>query len=391
MTPRTFRMAAAAGAIFGVSLTASAVLTFSGNGRVVPYQGRLERNGAPVSDPRPHAMVFTFYATDTSNVTTACWTSSTQSVTVFNGQFSLQLGPVSDTCFASTVKDLNVGITVQGPDDTSAVALQGRQKLLPVPYAISGPAATDFLVQGNLGIGKRNPTAALHVEQKWGNQTDPLSGLGMLYNTDTGSSSHASLLLRVASSAAGDPFIAFDIANEQGWTAGIDNSDGNKFKISSVYNVVDSNTRLTIDTGGNVTINTAGATLDLASGVKLGLDEFGTGSRTLSFRRDPNDEGNSGKIIYKPSWDPGALYIVGPGSGVGSRFIHLSDNVYVDGNFNAANNVHDDCYWTGSLCGQQTCGNGYFMAGFNPELNESCGGLGNDSDFGTFRLYCCHL
>jgi len=280
MNSRILKVAAAAGAVFGVSLTASAFLTSTNSGRLVPYQGVLERNGARVIDPRPHSMIFTFYTTSNPSNMTTCWVSTAQQVTVLDGVFSVVLGPVSNTCFDATVTDLSVGVSVQSQDDATPFPLLGRQKLLPAPYAISSAQSTDFLVQGNLGLGTSSPTAAIHVERAWGNQTDPRSGLAYLSNTDTGAASNASLALRVNGSTAGDPFISMDVAGEAGWAFGVDNSDSNKFKFSSAWNALDTATRFTIDTAGNVGIGNSnpGAPLDVGGNVMLGLDENSSGN-----------------------------------------------------------------------------------------------------------------
>ena len=70
--------------------------------------------------------------------------------------------------------------------------------------------------------------------------------------------------------------------------------------------------------------------LDVANRVRFGLDENGSGPRVITFARDAGDEGNSGKIAYKPSWDPAALGIVGAGAG-SNRKITMWDNVLING------------------------------------------------------------
>ena len=82
-----------------------------------------------------------------------------------------------------------------------------------------------------------------------------------LHNTvNDDANAHANLLIRTAglngSSGGGDPMISFDIATVYGWSMGIDNSDSTKFKISNAWNSLDSSTKLTIDTSGNVGIGT---------------------------------------------------------------------------------------------------------------------------------------
>ncbi|MFC1540553.1 beta strand repeat-containing protein [Candidatus Margulisiibacteriota bacterium] len=131
---------------------------------------------------------------------------------------------------------------------------------------------------GYVGLGTTAPTNALHVSRSLASQTNPGEGGGLVYvkNTSTASGAHASLALRTASSAAGDPFLSFDISGEYGWSAGVDNSDGNKFKIDRGWVNVGDNTDLVIDTSGNV----------------------GIGDSTPSYKLDVNGTAGFGGIIY---------------------------------------------------------------------------------------------
>jgi hypothetical protein len=70
--------------------------------------------------------------------------------------------------------------------------------------------------------------------------------------------------------------------------------------------------------------------LDVANRVRFGFDEGGSGPRVITFARDAGDEGNSGKIAYKPSWDPAALGIVGAGASP-NRKVTMWDNVLING------------------------------------------------------------
>lgn len=91
--------------------------------------------------------------------------------------------------------------------------------------------------------------------------------------------------------------------------------------------------RLFIDKAtGNIgigTTNPAGK-LDIANLIRFGLDEGGSGPKSISFARDAGDEANAGKIAYKPSWANDALNIVGAGT-FSNRKIKLWDNVDVYG------------------------------------------------------------
>ena len=72
-----------------------------------------------------------------------------------------------------------------------------------------------------------------------------------LYNSGTTATSNSVIALRTNGATGGDPFISWDINGVLGWSAGIDNSDADKFKISKSWSSIDTNTYFTIDTSGN--------------------------------------------------------------------------------------------------------------------------------------------
>ena len=55
----------------------------------------------------------------------------------------------------------------------------------------------------------------------------------LLENTSIAASSGANLLIKTAGTAAGDPSVSFTVTGGESWTVGIDNSDGDKYKISN--------------------------------------------------------------------------------------------------------------------------------------------------------------
>jgi hypothetical protein len=76
--------------------------------------------------------------------------------------------------------------------------------------------------------------------------------------------------------------------------------------------------------------------LDVGGFVQIG-DEH-EGSRIISFSKDPDDDGNAGKIAYKPSWKKDGLSIVGAGK-LGARKIDLFDDVSAHGSLTIAKNL----------------------------------------------------
>lgn len=71
-------------------------------------------------------------------------------------------------------------------------------------------------------------------------------------NTSTAASSDAKVVISANSATAGDPFVSFDISGVQGWVAGVDNSDSDKFKIGT-GSAPGAGDLLTITTAGVVT------------------------------------------------------------------------------------------------------------------------------------------
>jgi len=98
---------------------------------------------------------------------------------------------------------------------------------------------------GAVGIGPsfREPTAPLHVRADTGNPR--FNGI-YLENAKTTASDHAVVAISTNGSGSGDPIVSWDIKGVIGWSAGIDNSDSDKFKISNNWNDLTSRTRMVI-------------------------------------------------------------------------------------------------------------------------------------------------
>ena len=82
--------------------------------------------------------------------------------------------------------------------------------------------------------------------------TDSSSNL-MVNSSATSGTTHARLILRVASGNAGDAFISFHDQGGAEWAFGLDNSDSGKLKLG-YGGTVETNTILAIDTNGQVQI-----------------------------------------------------------------------------------------------------------------------------------------
>lgn len=118
-------------------------------------------------------------------------------------------------------------------------------------------------------------------------------------NASAAANSNARFLSSVNGAAAGDPYTLFDISGVQDWACGVDNSDSDKFKISS-SGALGTNDCLTITVGG-VIADGAGNELGLR---KLISASITSGTPTAV---------ESGKVIYMSAAVtlPSAVFTVG--------------------------------------------------------------------------------
>lgn len=140
----------------------------------------------------------------------------------------------------------------------------------------------DIYTQGNVGIGTITPGAGLQIivpNDEDGNQ----STNGLLVESLDNAGDNGDAIATVATNGAngGDPFVSYLVNGVGGWSMGIDNSDDDKFKISSIHYDPGSNTEMTITKNGEVGIGTASpvGTFDIFSKVHdrrlLRVDEAG--------------------------------------------------------------------------------------------------------------------
>lgn len=110
---------------------------------------------------------------------------------------------------------------------------------------------------GNVGIGTTAPGSKLHIEVPADKNDNPADNGIYVYNSgNAGDNDDAIITARVNGANAGDPFFSMDVNGVIGWSMGLDNSDGDKFKIANTWNDPGTATRLTIDGSGNVGIGT---------------------------------------------------------------------------------------------------------------------------------------
>jgi len=123
------------------------------------------------------------------------------------------------------------------------------------PLAVWTDNNPRFIIRndGKVGIGTTNPAGKLHVEH---NQTAESNVIFM--NNNTGANAAMRLSMNVGNPAGNDPMVSFNIGDGgYDWTIGVDNSDGDSFKISGGIDShnpsLGTNDRLKISGAGLVT------------------------------------------------------------------------------------------------------------------------------------------
>lgn len=130
-------------------------------------------------------------------------------------------------------------------------------------FDIQDNGTSAFFVRddGNVGINNNSPTAKLHILVPADNNNNPANNGIYVYNSgNAGDNDDAIIAARVNGPNAGDPFLSLDIDGVTGWSIGIDNSDADKLKFSNSWSDPGSNNRMSITTGGDVSISTLAGT-----------------------------------------------------------------------------------------------------------------------------------
>jgi len=110
-----------------------------------------------------------------------------------------------------------------------------------------------LLVLGKLGIGNTAPGVSLEVGDSTGEE---------IIRVSTGGGSDA-ILSANAFSSTGNPLTQYVVAGGNNWVTGVDNGDGDKYKVSFHITDLETNPFLTITTGGKVGIGTVSPNAEL--------------------------------------------------------------------------------------------------------------------------------
>lgn len=135
---------------------------------------------------------------------------------------------------------------------------------------------------GKLALGTATPGTSLHIENGNTFGSDPSSttspSLYIFNNNNASTTAHSSLAIRTNGSGGGNPYLSFDINGVRGFSMGIDNADGDKFKIHNNWNLNNNVTPvLTITTDNWVGIGTTNpaAPLHVATSASQYVNSYG--------------------------------------------------------------------------------------------------------------------
>ena len=120
-------------------------------------------------------------------------------------------------------------------------------------FSINSSEKVRIINNGNVGIGVTAPGALLHIRK------DQSALTSAIIQNNSGAGASAKLEISVGETGSNDPTVSYNIGNGGfDWSTGVDNSDGDSFKISGgtdSHNVdLGTNTRLKIAATGETTI-----------------------------------------------------------------------------------------------------------------------------------------
>ena len=129
---------------------------------------------------------------------------------------------------------------------------------------------TSLITYGDVGIGYTSPVVVgVPLKIKAAGTSTGDDNAILIEQTDSSSTSKHAIIKLKTPNSAGNPFINYNIDGQTNWSHGIDNSDSDKFKIANHGYLLATNTKLTLQTDGNLGIgtNTPHAKLEITGNV----------------------------------------------------------------------------------------------------------------------------
>ena len=129
---------------------------------------------------------------------------------------------------------------------------------------------TSLITYGDIGIGYTSPVVVgVPLKIKAASTSTGDDNAILIEQTDSSSTSKHAIIKLKTPNSAGNPFINYNIDGQTNWSHGIDNSDSDKFKIANHGYLLATNTKLTLQTDGNLGIgtNTPHAKLEITGNV----------------------------------------------------------------------------------------------------------------------------
>ena len=218
----------------------------------------------------------------------------------------LELRSASDhaffSCEANTaLKDCGMLMLTQGSDGAVYYNEQHDYLGLAIGGLTDRNADAKLVVKpdGKVGIGRTNPTSLLNIYEN---------------STNTGNTAG----LTIENDGTGDAVCQFLLTGQTRWVMGADNSDSDKFKISSSIDL-DSDARFVIDTTGNVGIGTTNPTEQ--------LHLYSASAATMFLQ---GSDGTFIKFQETGYNDTFGIYCDFSGTGDSNRFMITSNNTGAD-------------------------------------------------------------
>lgn len=160
-------------------------------------------------------------------------------------------GDLTKTSLTGSATDVFLGTGVFGDASTLDDVDWFESGTTAAPDAIGD----NIYTQGTVAIGA-NITASSPLQVQASGSGNPNTNSILANNPTNSAGNDAIVAARVAGTSAGDPFFSMDVVGEAGWSVGMDNSHGNRFKIAPSWNNLSFNTAMTIKADGNVGVNT---------------------------------------------------------------------------------------------------------------------------------------